>query len=251
VITRLGLATSGLGVVRIVPYWVGQVGSPLESSQIVVGKRVRTFANRLRTRRQPPAQPALHEFSGRIGGRVEQGGGAKAENDPLERPPIPQQNQRCARGGLEPAAEPEGRSEGLSTPLGTRSVVHGRRPEGVEPVAEPEGRSEGLSTPWHTKPSAAWCTAEGREGLDPAAKAAAEAKAEALLGHTQPSAAWCTRRDLNPHTLRYRNLNPARLPVPPLVRGKEPSPGGADSPPGPRLPRRGGARIGSVTALRR
>ncbi len=29
----------------------------------------------------------------------------------------------------------------------------------------------------------------------------------------------CTRRDLNPHTLRYRNLNPARLPIPPLVRG--------------------------------
>jgi hypothetical protein len=28
----------------------------------------------------------------------------------------------------------------------------------------------------------------------------------------------CTRRDLNPHTLRYRNLNPARLPIPPLVR---------------------------------
>ncbi len=27
----------------------------------------------------------------------------------------------------------------------------------------------------------------------------------------------CTRRDSNPHTLRYRNLNPARLPVPPLV----------------------------------
>ena len=30
--------------------------------------------------------------------------------------------------------------------------------------------------------------------------------------------ALCTRRDLNPHTLRYRNLNPARLPIPPLVR---------------------------------
>ncbi len=29
----------------------------------------------------------------------------------------------------------------------------------------------------------------------------------------------CTREDSNLHTLRYRNLNPARLPVPPLVRG--------------------------------
>ncbi len=27
----------------------------------------------------------------------------------------------------------------------------------------------------------------------------------------------CTRRDLNPHTLRCRNLNPVRLPIPPLV----------------------------------
>lgn len=27
----------------------------------------------------------------------------------------------------------------------------------------------------------------------------------------------CTRRDLNPHTLRYWILSPARLPVPPLV----------------------------------
>ena len=28
----------------------------------------------------------------------------------------------------------------------------------------------------------------------------------------------CTRRDLNPHALRRRNLNPLRLPIPPLVR---------------------------------
>ena len=28
--------------------------------------------------------------------------------------------------------------------------------------------------------------------------------------------AWCGRRDLNSHTLRYWNLNPARLPIPPL-----------------------------------
>ena len=27
---------------------------------------------------------------------------------------------------------------------------------------------------------------------------------------------WCGRRDLNSHTLRYWNLNPARLPIPPL-----------------------------------
>src|SRR6187431_3501054 len=27
----------------------------------------------------------------------------------------------------------------------------------------------------------------------------------------------CTRRDLNPHALRRRNLNPVRLPIPPLV----------------------------------
>src|SRR5262249_23566530 len=30
----------------------------------------------------------------------------------------------------------------------------------------------------------------------------------------------CTRRDLNPHALRRRNLNPVRLPIPPLVRGR-------------------------------
>ena len=28
----------------------------------------------------------------------------------------------------------------------------------------------------------------------------------------------CARRDLNPHTSRYWNLNPARLPIPPLAR---------------------------------
>ncbi len=32
---------------------------------------------------------------------------------------------------------------------------------------------------------------------------------------------WCGRRDSNPHTLRYQNLNLARLPVPP--RPHEPS----------------------------
>ena len=31
---------------------------------------------------------------------------------------------------------------------------------------------------------------------------------------------WCTREDLNLYTFRYRNLNPARLPIPPLVRGR-------------------------------
>src|SRR5262249_55056292 len=30
---------------------------------------------------------------------------------------------------------------------------------------------------------------------------------------------WCARRDSNPHILRYWNLNPARLPVPPRARG--------------------------------
>ena len=33
-----------------------------------------------------------------------------------------------------------------------------------------------------------------------------------------PRARWCGRRDSNPHDLRHRNLNPARLPVPPRPR---------------------------------
>jgi hypothetical protein len=32
------------------------------------------------------------------------------------------------------------------------------------------------------------------------------------------NAPWCGRRDSNPHDLRHRNLNPARLPVPPRPR---------------------------------
>ena len=36
---------------------------------------------------------------------------------------------------------------------------------------------------------------------------------------TNCGASLCTRRDLNPHALRRRNLNPVRLPIPPLVRG--------------------------------
>src|SRR4029079_2029939 len=30
---------------------------------------------------------------------------------------------------------------------------------------------------------------------------------------------WCARRESNPHILRYWNLNPARLPIPPRARG--------------------------------
>jgi hypothetical protein len=35
---------------------------------------------------------------------------------------------------------------------------------------------------------------------------------------TQIISTKCTRRDLNSHALRRRNLNPVRLPIPPLVR---------------------------------
>ncbi len=37
-------------------------------------------------------------------------------------------------------------------------------------------------------------------------------------------AAWCARGDLNPHVRRHWNLNPARLPIPPLAQD---APGGA------------------------
>jgi hypothetical protein len=36
----------------------------------------------------------------------------------------------------------------------------------------------------------------------------------------QPYQTWCERRDSNPHGLPHWNLNPARLPVPPLSRIK-------------------------------
>ena len=36
-------------------------------------------------------------------------------------------------------------------------------------------------------------------------------------------AAWCGRRDLNPHDFRHGNLNPARLPVPPRPRRRQPT----------------------------
>lgn len=44
-------------------------------------------------------------------------------------------------------------------------------------------------------------------------------KSEANSTEPQPE---CTRRDLNPHALRRRNLNPVRLPIPPLVRTRAP-----------------------------
>ena len=49
---------------------------------------------------------------------------------------------------------------------------------------------------------------------------------------------WCARRDSNPHILRYWNLNPARLPVPPRARGR---------PKGAR-PITGGGRLGNPIA---
>lgn len=39
-------------------------------------------------------------------------------------------------------------------------------------------------------------------------------------------AAWCARGDLNPHVRRHWNLNPARLPIPPLAQD---APGGPDA----------------------
>jgi hypothetical protein len=57
-----------------------------------------------------------------------------------------------------------------------------------------------------------------RECLDAAVSAA-------CVGASEPESsalsAECTREDLNLYTLRYRNLNPARLPIPPLVRGAQ------------------------------
>ncbi len=41
---------------------------------------------------------------------------------------------------------------------------------------------------------------------------------------------WCGRRDSNPHDFHHRNLNPARLPVPP--RPREPSRANLDARPG-------------------
>ena len=41
------------------------------------------------------------------------------------------------------------------------------------------------------------------------------------LGRTMTISTQCTRRDLNPHALRRRNLNPVRLPIPPLVLDHE------------------------------
>jgi hypothetical protein len=43
-------------------------------------------------------------------------------------------------------------------------------------------------------------------------------QAASLQSSTIPPASECTREDSNLHTSRYRNLNPARLPVPPLVQ---------------------------------
>ena len=55
------------------------------------------------------------------------------------------------------------------------------------------------------------------EGLEPKTTPQAEAQAEVPTSHERSE---CTRRDLNPHTLRCRNLNPVRLPIPPLVLGR-------------------------------
>ncbi len=80
----------------------------------------------------------------------------------------------------------------------------------------------------------------GVELWDLLTKTTPEAEAKRPKGapraHAALGAALCTRRDLNPHTLRYRNLNPARLPIPPLVlrgrgiarrSGVRPAPSGA------------------------
>lgn len=53
-----------------------------------------------------------------------------------------------------------------------------------------------------------------REGRPPAARPRRRDRADRVHERCE-----CTREDSNLHTLRYRNLNPARLPVPPLVRG--------------------------------
>src|SRR5690606_25974313 len=42
-----------------------------------------------------------------------------------------------------------------------------------------------------------------------------------LSSEPAPRGNWCGRRDSNPHILRYWNLNPARLPVPPRPRPDE------------------------------
>src|SRR5262249_3928182 len=50
---------------------------------------------------------------------------------------------------------------------------------------------------------------------------------------------WCGRRDSNPHDLRHRNLNPARLPVPPRPRCGAHSRRGGDRALGPACSRMG------------
>ena len=110
--------------------------------------------------------------------------------------------------------------------LGDRSEWQEKLPgrEGVEPKARTNRASslgDALSAPRaQARPLTGGHEAH-RWDLSRELSPKGEAKAEVLLGHEGPqSGPECTRRDLNPHTLRYRNLNPARLPIPPLVRAR-------------------------------
>ena len=56
---------------------------------------------------------------------------------------------------------------------------------------------------------------------------------------------WCERGDSNPHALRHWNLNPGRLPIPPLSRSAHLNPartgaGNGNARPNPGVPRTGG-----------
>jgi hypothetical protein len=83
-------------------------------------------------------------------------------------------------------------------------------PRGLEPEASPKGETQAEGLLRHKRALTGTDKARCRD-LSRELSSKSEAKAEGLLGHEGPrSGPECTRRDSNPHTLQYRNLNPVR-----------------------------------------
>jgi hypothetical protein len=120
--------------------------------------------------------------------------------------------------GLDPKAEVADRSEGPS-PAEARPNGSARRWELTRKL-RPQAEAKDQGTP--SAQAAQGCLVH-EEGLTRKLRSQTEAKDRVPPRHDRRE---CTRRESNPHTLRYRNLNPARLPVPPLVRGGDHSTGG-------------------------
>src|SRR4249919_3520281 len=102
--------------------------------------------------------------------------------------------------------------------------LRGRRDR---PAARPEGRSTpqrvGKARRLRFRPSPATAFRPPADKPN-AGNSLSSRRLDHLARSPLAEAAWCERRDSNPHALRHWNLNPGRLPIPPLSRGSHSRP---------------------------